>query len=1016
MPDVLSIPRSPQLPVALDWQALRDEGLKHVQQLSGLIWTDHNLHDPGVTILELLCYALTDLSYRAGFDTSDLMTGPDGTIGKPSISGLVPAHEALTTGPRTIADYRRLLLRIEGIRNAWLDPMTDPADTANYRLSEIPIYADCGADALTFRPFAADNSANHPVRLSGLYKLLVELDIDDELGSLNEVGITYRVRKGALRGATVRFDCRDPRLLDGTLDVAKDFESVVKVGVTADGPGFAATVEIGLKGGGKLELVNCTLRLRADRTRPGREDLNVTSNGLNALLGSSETDGLIPLFWRKLQRRRRALAAIECVLHAHRGLCEDFYSIETVVPYRVGICADVEVTPDADMERVQAELFHAIENYLSPPVRYRTLEEMLNSGHQPDQIFNGPFVDFDFTCQGSPVFSKPGFITDETLAATEIRRSVRASDIINLAVDIDGVEAIRDVQLRDYDATGLALGSTDKWTLAVPPGAQPVFFADGSKLLFHRAGIPYRAQPSEFSATLAYLRDLARREVYVAAGQALTAPIGRWRSLDSFHSVSHDLPETYRVGRAGVSATEGSERVARARQLKGYLAFFDQILADYLGQLANARRLLSLDPAMTRSWFTQPVTDVAGSLTDDFAKEFHLDEKSLADELARTRLTESEEEFLDRRGRALDHLIARFAERFADYAAMMFRRSGDRTEVSEELIQDKISFLADYPRLSRNRGQAANIEPEDAASVWDCENVSGLERRASRLLGIDRCDRRNLQADTHFDRLFTVTGGAGNVRLRIADTDGKLLFESEDTFADKDAARASAQKAYRGLRDEGVLSVTETQGAGTFTLKILSESGAITHRHGFDTDQDAVVAARAILDRYDELLAEIGEEGEGMHLIEHILLRPRSEADQLMQVCLPDECHFCGDEDPYSFRVSVALPYWPGRFRDLNFRRLVERTLREEAPAHVQVKVCWISQGQMMELDEAYQAWLAARAANPPASAAIQAPTARLISIIDGLKSVYPQATLHDCDAGDNETIVRLGSTALGIY
>jgi hypothetical protein len=1016
VPDVPSIPRRPGLPIALDWAALRDEGLEHIRQLSGLIWTDHNLHDPGVTILELLCYALTDLAYRTGFDIQDLMTGPEGVIDPPSVSGLVPAHEALTTGPRTIADYRRLLLRIEGVRNAWLDPMTDPGDAANYRLSEVPIYADCGADALTFQPFAADSGANHPVRLSGLYKVLVELDIDDELGSLNEVGITYRVRKGALRGATVRFDCRDPRLLDGSLQPSADLVSVDKATVSTDGPGFAATVEISVKGGAKIELTNCTLRLRADRTRPGRPELNINSNALNAMLVSNEPDGLVPQFWRKLQRRRRSLAAIECALHAHRGLCEDFFSIHTITPYRIGICADVEVGADADMERVQAELFHAIENYLSPPVRYRTLAEMLDSGRQPDQIFNGPFVDFDFTCQGQPVFTKAGFITDETLAATEIRRSVRASDIINLAVDIEGIEAIRDIQLRAYDATGLAIGTTDKWTLPVPPGRQPVFFADGSKLLFHRAGIPYRAQPGEFAATLGYLRALARREVYVPPDQTLAAPTGRWRMLDSFHSVAHDLPETYRVGRAGVAVSEGEERVARARQLKGYLAFFDQLLADYLGQLTNARRLLSLDRAMTRSWFTQLVPDAAGSLTADFATEFHFDPDPLKDELTRTRLTESQEEFLDRRGRALDHLIARFAERFADYAAMMFRRSGDRTEVSEELIQDKISFLADYPRLSRGRGQAANIQPENAAAVWDSDNVSGLERRAGRLLGIDRCDRRNLQADAHLGRLFSFVGGAGNVRLKIAGGDGSTLFESEETFADKDAARQIASQAYRKLRDEGMLDVEETQGAGTFKLKILSGSAPITHRHGFDTDQDAVMAARAVLDRYDELLADIGEEGEGMHLIEHIHLRPRSDADRLMQVCLPDECDFCGDEDPYSFRVSVVLPYWPGRFRDLNFRAVVERTLREEAPAHVQVKICWISQGQMIELDEAYREWLAARAANSAGSAALRASSARLIAIIDALKSVYPQATLHDCDAGDNETIVRLGSTALGIF
>lgn len=1016
MPDILSIPRKPDLPIAINWQALRDEGLQHVQQLSGLIWTDHNLHDPGITILELLCYALTDLSYRAGFEMKDLVTGPEGVIDAPAISGLVPAHEALTTGARTIADYRRLLLRIEGVRNAWLDPMTDPEDAQNYRLSEVPIYADCGGDRLTFAPFSANGSANHPIRLTGLYRVLVELDIDDELGSLNETGITYLVRKGALKGAIVRFDCRDPALADGSIDTGKELASINKATVTGEDTGFAATIEIGLKGGSKAELPNCTVRLRRPPVRPGRPELSINSNAVNALLSSIDRDALVPQFWRKLQQRRVTLAAIQAVLHANRGLCEDFYSIDTVTPYRIGICADVEVSPDADMERVQAELFHAIENYLSPPVRYQTLAEMLEAGLQPDRIFNGPFVDFAFKVGERPIFTKPGFISDETLEATKIRRTVRSSDIINLAVDIEGIDAIRDVQLRAYDPTGLAIGASDKWTLSVPSGRQPVFFADGSKLLFHRAGIPYRAQPSEYAATLSYLRAMSRREVYVPPDQVLAPPAGQWRRLADYHSIAHDLPEAYGVGRARLARSEGEARIAQARQLKGYLAFFDQLLADYLGQLANARRLLSLDPSLTRTWFTQAIPDAAGTLSNDFAAEFYVDPSALKDDIVRTRLSESSEDYLDRRSRALDHLIARFAERFADYAAMMFRRSGDRTAVAEEVIDDKIAFLSDYPKLSRDRGQAANVETGKSASSWDCDNISGLERRAARLLGIDSCQRRNLQDASHPDRLFSYSGGAGNVRIRIGDADGILLFESEEVFGDRDKARTAAMAAYVRLRDEGALAVQETEGTGTWSLKIVSGEKPVTHRHGFDTDQDAWIAARAIVNRYDELLSDVGEEGEGMHLIEHVLLRPMSDAGALMPVCLPEGCHFCGDEDPYSFRVSVVLPYWPGRFRDLSFRSLVERTLREEVSAHVQVKVCWVSQGQMIEFDQAYREWLAARSVNAAGSAAVEAPTARLVSILGALRSVFPQATLHDCDAGDDETIVRLGSTALGIY
>ena len=51
----------------------------HRDRCAGHRWTDHNAHDPGVTLLEALCYALTDLGYRAGHRVEDLLTtGGDG--------------------------------------------------------------------------------------------------------------------------------------------------------------------------------------------------------------------------------------------------------------------------------------------------------------------------------------------------------------------------------------------------------------------------------------------------------------------------------------------------------------------------------------------------------------------------------------------------------------------------------------------------------------------------------------------------------------------------------------------------------------------------------------------------------------------------------------------------------------------------------------------------------------------------------------------------------------------------
>src|SRR5438477_4898224 len=45
---------------------LRQEGIQRIQQLASATWTDHNLHDPGITVLETLCYALTEAGLQAG--------------------------------------------------------------------------------------------------------------------------------------------------------------------------------------------------------------------------------------------------------------------------------------------------------------------------------------------------------------------------------------------------------------------------------------------------------------------------------------------------------------------------------------------------------------------------------------------------------------------------------------------------------------------------------------------------------------------------------------------------------------------------------------------------------------------------------------------------------------------------------------------------------------------------------------------------------------------------------------
>ena len=131
----LTIPKKRAGEPAFDHQQLYTIGLKHVQSLASRIWTDYNIHDPGITILELLCYALTDLGYRASFPIKDLLASENANAENMK-KQFFTARQILSNRPLTLLDYRKLLIDLKGVKNAWLKPatLTYYADTIEGKL------------------------------------------------------------------------------------------------------------------------------------------------------------------------------------------------------------------------------------------------------------------------------------------------------------------------------------------------------------------------------------------------------------------------------------------------------------------------------------------------------------------------------------------------------------------------------------------------------------------------------------------------------------------------------------------------------------------------------------------------------------------------------------------------------------------------------------------------------------------------------------------------------------------
>jgi len=122
-----SIIKDKELSESMDYQLLRKEAIALTQQISGDKWTDYNIHDPGVTILEQFCYALTDIAYRTNLNIETLLFHEGDREKIIRTNALFPAEEIFPSGPLTQDDYRILILDKfpNKISNCWVKKITD---------------------------------------------------------------------------------------------------------------------------------------------------------------------------------------------------------------------------------------------------------------------------------------------------------------------------------------------------------------------------------------------------------------------------------------------------------------------------------------------------------------------------------------------------------------------------------------------------------------------------------------------------------------------------------------------------------------------------------------------------------------------------------------------------------------------------------------------------------------------------------------------------------------------------
>ncbi|UUC46527.1 hypothetical protein [Flavobacterium cerinum] len=913
----IMIPKKVETEDQLDFHFLRRTGVKYIEELGGKLWTDYNSHDPGITTLEVLSYAITDLGMRMNLNMEDILSSKDKE--KNIENQFIKATEILPSRPLNELDYRKLFIDIglkggstRAVKNCWWVPKTEL------------IYADCKTSRLALNPSdLGPDAAIESFNVKGLYDLYVEYG-------------------EGLEG-------------EDSSDVCDRSNTRIKI----------------------------------------------------------------------LER-----------YHANRSLCEDLVDIKEIETQSVAVCARIEVTNKADEELVHAKVLRSINNYLSPEVHFYSLKQMLDKGYTTDEIFDGPLLD-------------NGFIDTEELRNSQLRKEVRLSDIINVVMKVEGVKEIREISIAGCNGS---LQQGDEWLICIEHGKKPVL-CDLSSFSYSKGSLPLNINKKKVAEYLdTFLEEQEALRVDARLNKVLELPEGTPYDLGNYESILNEFPDTFGVGTSGIIGNPNVERQALAKQLQAYLLFFDKILASYFKHLEKVKEVLSVNGTLKRTYFTQALKGINGfeSLVNDYVTN---DDDKLTDSLY-----EELDNSVERRNQVLDHLIARFAETFSDYTFLMKALYGQSTD--EIVLRNKEVFLKEYSTISTDRGLGHNYNLTADDDIWDTFNVSGAQKRIARLLGIENYKHRNVSDSPVLITKTPIGNNKFTYKWKVKDKDNAIALCGVKIFQIEYAAIKTLNEAiYQTIQIdqedlenalEATLNGTERignmmikkSGMDNFYVEIVDDSDdsvvIATHKKTNPyTSQQAL--KDGILKLVDYLKYHFTEEG--IFLVEHLLLKPSVKNYDLMGGigCMAIEDTFivmydgdggtgaadpdtfmttceegCESDifDPYSYRVSVVLSGYAYRFMDADFRRYAETVIRQELPAHVLAKICWVGDRQsevetamtdLSDFERTYKKFLLDKARNNISS--LGQSTKDLLTSLTNLNNIYKPGRLLDCAVDDNDSL-----------
>lgn len=543
------------------------------------------------------------------------------------------------------------------------------------------------------------------------------------------------------------------------------------------------------------------------------------------------------------------------LLNASRNLCEDIENIEVLQANKIRIQSKIEIDAAFLGEEILANIIYELDNFINPSVHRYSLQQLLAEGLTYSQIFEGP----------KP---KNGFIKDEDLMP--LPSEIYISRLSKIILNIPGVIAVTDlIVFKDNEKVQGDIISVDEDKFPILDMNLSTPTDDKDPISIIKSGLIYEIDYNTANHILTTLesREEGSYESLIDVSQEYTTPNIPLSEFQYYHSIQNHFPEVYGISELGVSPRAKLSQHGHAKQLKAYLLVFEQLMANYLAQLTNVQRLFSLEEDLDSTYFHQVLRTVP-------ALESVLINKDLIDEELKA-INHKYENFNERRGRFLDHLLARFNEEFPTQRLInnykIVLPSKYQEGIKKQIIQNKITFLREYLNLGRSRGQGDDFTTP--------QNESGLEKRISLLLNIKQPKGKITDVIKNSSiNVFSIRSSQ-KPNVQKVDLEGEKEIEYEVLDAQDNTTQFFSEKQtiLEEVLTQGLLKrnyhpyLTDSKNS---IYTVIFKANRHQNLELFKAND--VEAAHKRIEKIISYLYELNEASEGFHIIEHHLLRPLS--------------------------------------------------------------------------------------------------------------------------------------------